>query len=139
MPELFLNYFCLVEAETEKRVPIFLMQIFESNSAFDDSKSKSVHLNWVLLSLFLTSIKDSRKGCATIAPGIRLRLPSCCPGFESQAGHLCFYHLPKTKFVLYLSCEKNENRQKEAGFDPFLRLWNEVIKGTFDTYYEPNH
>ena len=24
-------------------------------------------------------------------------------------------------FVLYLSCEKNENRQKEAGFGPFKK------------------
>ena len=24
-------------------------------------------------------------------------------------------------FVLYLSCEKNENKQKEAGFGPFLK------------------
>ena len=23
-------------------------------------------------------------------------------------------------FVLYLSCEKNKNKQKEAGFDPFF-------------------
>ena len=23
------------------------------------------------------------------------------------------------KFVLYMSCEKNENKQKEAGFGPF--------------------
>ena len=30
---------------------------------------------------------------AAIAQGIRLRLPSCCPGFDSQALHLCFYHL----------------------------------------------
>ena len=27
----------------------------------------------------------------------------------------------KVKFVLYLSCERNENKQKEAGFGPFLR------------------
>ena len=25
------------------------------------------------------------------------------------------------KFVLYLSCEKNENKQKEAGLGPFLK------------------
>ena len=24
-------------------------------------------------------------------------------------------------FVLYLSCEKNENKQKEAGFGPFFK------------------
>ena len=28
---------------------------------------------------------------AAIAQWIRLHLPSCCPGFESQAHYLCFY------------------------------------------------
>ena len=28
---------------------------------------------------------------ATIAQWIRLRLPSCRPGFKSQARHLCFF------------------------------------------------
>ena len=28
---------------------------------------------------------------AAIAQWIRLRLPSCHPGFESQARHLCFF------------------------------------------------
>ena len=26
------------------------------------------------------------------------------------------------KFVLYLSCKKNENKQKESGFGPFLKI-----------------
>ena len=43
---------------------------------------------------------------------IRLRLPTCRPRFESQAHHICFYHLVIVKVVLYLSCEKNENKQK---------------------------
>ena len=30
---------------------------------------------------------------STIAQWIRLRLPFCHPGFESQAHHLHFYHL----------------------------------------------
>ena len=38
------------------------------------------------------------------------------PGSESQAHLLSFI-----VFVLYLSCEKNENKQKEAGFGPFLK------------------
>ena len=29
---------------------------------------------------------------AAIAPWFRLRLPSCGPGFESQAHHLCFFN-----------------------------------------------
>ena len=49
---------------------------------------------------------------AAIAQWIRL------PGFESQA-FISFI----VKFVLYLSlnCEKNENKQKEAGFVPFFK------------------
>ena len=46
---------------------------------------------------------------------IRLRLPTCRPRFESQAHHICFYHLVIVKVVLYLSCEKNENKQKRPG------------------------
>ena len=40
--------------------------------------------------------------------------PSCCPGFESYAHHLCFYHF-FVKFVLYLflHCEKNESVNKK--------------------------
>ena len=52
---------------------------------------------------------------------IRLRLPTCRPRFESQAHHICFYHLVIVKVVLYLSCEKNENKQKEAGIGPFKK------------------
>ena len=51
---------------------------------------------------------------AAIAPWFRLRLPSCGPGFESQAHHLRFF-----QFVLKLYQEKNENKQKEAGIGPF--------------------
>ena len=61
-------------------------------------------------------------GVAAIAPWFRLRLPSCGPGFESQAHH---------QFVLLkLYQENNENKQKEAGIGPFFkksrfkpRLW----------------
>ena len=61
---------------------------------------------------------------AAIAQWIRLHLPSCCPGFESQAHHLCFFSIYKVQIV-YLSleseCEKNENKQKEANNCPFLK------------------
>ena len=69
---------------------------------------------------------------AAIAQWICLHLPSCRPVFKSQTLHLCFYHLSPTilppwvwvpstpsmllsymVFVLYLSCEKNENKQKK--------------------------
>ena len=46
---------------------------------------------------------------ATIAMWFRLHLPSCGPGFESQALHLRFFQLLK------LYRENNENKQKEAG------------------------
>ena len=55
---------------------------------------------------------------AAIAQWIHLRLPSCHPGFESQARHLHFFI---SEIVLYLSLEKKENKQKEAEFGPFKK------------------
>ena len=43
---------------------------------------------------------------ATIAQWIRLCLPSCCPGFESQAHHLRFFQF--ILFKLYI-CHLNWN------------------------------
>ena len=54
---------------------------------------------------------------AAIAPWFRLCLPSCGPGFESQAHHLCFFQF----VLLKLYRENNENKQKEAGIGPFLK------------------
>ena len=56
---------------------------------------------------------------AAIAQWIRLRLPSSHPGFESQAYHLCFFQIIYLSFEL--GCEKNENKQKEAGIGPFKK------------------
>ena len=56
---------------------------------------------------------------AAIAPWFRLRLPSCGPGFESQAHDLCFFQFVLLKLLLEL--EKNENKQKEAGIGPYLK------------------
>ena len=53
---------------------------------------------------------------AAIAKWIHLRLPSCHPGFESQAHHLHFYQI---KFELF-HVEKTKNKQKEAGIGPFF-------------------
>ena len=53
---------------------------------------------------------------AAIAQWNCLRIPSCRPGFESQAAIFAFSFIV---FVLYLSCEKSQNKQKEAGFGPF--------------------
>ena len=53
---------------------------------------------------------------AAIALWFHLRLPSCGPGFKSQAHHLCFYQF----ILLKLYRENNENKQKEAGIGPFF-------------------
>ena len=53
---------------------------------------------------------------AAIAQWFCLRLPSCGPGFESQALHLRFFQLLK------LYRENNENKQKEAGIGPLKKL-----------------
>ena len=53
---------------------------------------------------------------AAIAPWFRLRLPSCGPGFESQAHHLRFFQF----VLLKLYRGNNENKQKEAGIGPFI-------------------
>ena len=46
---------------------------------------------WPLFRLFsVFSNKHHYNFVAAIAPWFRLRLPSCSPGFESQAHHLCF-------------------------------------------------
>ena len=49
-----------------------------------------------------------------IASWICMRLPSCCPWFESQAHHLLFYHLKYAIFVM-------RKERKEAGFGPFKK------------------
>ena len=76
-------------------------------------------------------------GGAAIAQWICLRLPSCLPGFESQAHHLCFFSIYIVRIV-YLSfkleCEKNENKQKEAGNGPFFK--NEKLNMTVVNYVE---
>ena len=63
-------------------------------------------------------------GGAAIAQWIHLRLSSCRPGFESQAFHLCFFI---NSIWLYLSFEKNENKQKEAVFGPFFKISEELV------------
>ena len=50
-----------------------------------------------------------KKRGAAIPQWIRLRIPSCRPGFESQAYHLSFY-----SFII-VSCRKDENKQKRPG------------------------
>ena len=60
---------------------------------------------------------------STIAQWIRLCLPSCCPGFNSQARHLCFYHNSQICAIfVHAMWEKNENKQKEAEFGQFKKI-----------------
>ena len=63
--------------------------------------------------------KEIKSWGAAIAQWIRLCLPSCCPGFESQAHHLRFYHLQYLCYICYV--KRTKVKQKEAGFGPFLK------------------
>ena len=57
--------------------------------------------------------KNAYQGAA-IAQWIHVRLPSCRPGFESQAHLLHFINI-------YLNCvmRKRQKKQNEAGIGPF--------------------
>ena len=57
---------------------------------------------------------------AAIAQWIRLHLPSCRLGFESQAHHLRFL---QSNFVLCCHCveERTKINKKEAGFGPIFK------------------
>ena len=63
---------------------------------------------------------DPIVGGAAIFQWIRLCLHPTTPG--SSPKHI-IYTFSFIVFVLYLSCEKNENKQKEVGFGPFLKDW----------------
>ena len=70
-------------------------------------------VHWILRHQF--TIFKSREfpyfRAAAIAPWFHLHLPSCGPGFGSQA-----HHLPLFQFVLFkMQWEQNENKQKDAG------------------------
>ena len=52
---------------------------------------------------------------AAIAQWIHLRLPSCRPGFDSQALHLCFYHLLwNSYYICTCVVKKIENKPKRG-------------------------
>ena len=64
--------------------------------------------SWVPYSLVI--IKTFWWG-ATIAQWIRLCLPFCCPGFDSQAHQLCFYHYSQICAIfVHAMWEKNKNK-----------------------------
>ena len=52
---------------------------------------------------------------AAIAQWIRLRLPSCCNRFESQAHHLCFH-----QFIELCNVEKTKINKKGLGLAHFF-------------------
>ena len=60
-----------------------------------------------------THIKLNTKGGTAITQWIHLCLPSCCPRFESQAHHLCFYQLKfefKLKHVEMMKINRKRDR-----------------------------
>ena len=65
---------------------------------------------------------------AAIAPWFCLPLPSCGPGFESQADHLRFF-----QFVLLKLHQ--ENKQKEAGIGQFFKnLQSKFVSSVLTIY-----
>ena len=75
--------------------------------------------NIVLILQCAMCTNNKSNGGAAMAPWFHLCLPSCGPGFESQAQHLCFFQFVLLKLLLEL--EKNENKQKEVGIGPYLK------------------
>ena len=65
-------------------------------------------------------------GVAAIAQWICLRLPSCCPGFESQAHHLHFYNLQYLCYICHV--ERTKINKKRPGLVHFLK------KSVFEIY-----
>ena len=50
--------------------------------------------------------------------GVQPLLSGLVPGLTPK--HTIYALSFKVKFMLYLSCEKNENKQNESGFGPIL-------------------
>ena len=79
--------------------------------------------------LKLTALENTtssfRTRGAAIARWICLCLPSCIPGFESQAHHLCFYHL---QYLCYICHVKRTKINKKR---PSLAHLKKVIEAKF--------
>ena len=57
-----------------------------------------------------------------VAQWIRLQLPSCSPGFISQAHNLRFFHLSsKVAIFVVIALRKGQKKKKETGFGSFLQ------------------
>ena len=93
----------------------------EPNRFWFNSKTLTANIDVKTDSSFVTGFNWWRG--AAITQWIHLCLPSSLPGFEFRALNLSFYHL-LSKFC-YLSCEKNENKQKEAGFGQLKKFIND--------------
>ena len=63
-------------------------------------------------------------GSAAIAPWFHKRLPSCGPGFESQAHHLCFFNL------YYWNCNEKRPKMNKRGRDWPIFLKKRLSTGT---------
>ena len=108
--------------------------------AFKFGPNKSMSFHWEF---------DTKNRCfswgAAITQWIRLRLPSCHPGFDSQADHLNFYHLlPNLCTICPCSVKRTKINKKEAWYDPFKKwvlqmsassalvtLWINCLPGVF--------
>ena len=62
-------------------------------SAAESYTTDEARQNLILESSGKLGVFLKKIGGAAITQWIRLRLPSCHPGYDSQAHHLCFYHL----------------------------------------------
>ena len=58
---------------------------------------------------------ENKKSVAAIAQWIRLRLPSCSPGFKSQSQHQRFF-----QFIIKLRCGMDANKQKRDRDGPIF-------------------
>ena len=110
-----------------------LVTSFTRGPWFESSHRQNLYWTFVScqLSIAKTKIKKKRPLVAAIALWFCLRLPSCSPGFESPAHHLCFF-----QFVLW-HCNKkgtkiNKKRpglahsKKEAGDGHFYLKSNNL-------------
>ena len=68
---------------------------------------------------YLEKSNNFRRGAA-IAQWIRLRLPFCRPGFDSQTCNLCFFSLICDLFV-HAMWEKNQKSKKRPGLALFCK------------------
>ena len=83
-----------------------------SSACFTSSKTLQTHL--------YHQSKLQFCGVAAIAPWFCLRLPSCSPGFESQAGHLCFFQFELLQFIFGIR-KLQKFRKKRPGLAPYLK------------------